>query len=239
MGYTTDFQGSVSIEPPLSEREIEYLAKFANTRRMRRGAGPYFVGGSGSFGQGNDPDIEDSNEAPEGQPGLWCQWVPNEDGTALEWDGGEKFYSSAEWMAYLRTHFIAGAEGIDRPAAALLDPEGMGWLPGGHRMAGVIFAAGEEFDDIWRLEVREEGVFARQAEDVEYPPEGDDRAWEREYDGRLAAAARGDYRWGEEERVPDFATPELSARAEAESLARRMSESAGEGSSRTRPRRGV
>lgn len=34
------------------------------------------------------------------QPGLWCQWIINED-NELEWDGSEKFYNYVEWLKYL------------------------------------------------------------------------------------------------------------------------------------------
>ena len=40
------------------------------------------------------------------QPGLWCQWTINEDGTHLVWDGGEKFYNYVEWLKYLINHFF-------------------------------------------------------------------------------------------------------------------------------------
>ena len=71
MGYTTDFTGSIAISPPLNAEEIAYLHKFNETRRMDRKNGPYFVDGTGDYGQGRDPDIRDYNKAPAGQPGLW------------------------------------------------------------------------------------------------------------------------------------------------------------------------
>lgn len=43
MGYTTTFYGQVAVEPPLSAKEIVYLNKFAETRRMRCLQGPYYV----------------------------------------------------------------------------------------------------------------------------------------------------------------------------------------------------
>jgi hypothetical protein len=70
-------------------------------------SGAYFVGGAGFGGQSKDDSIINYNEPPEGQPGLWCQWVPNEEGTAIEWDGGEKFYNYVEWLQYLIHHFLA------------------------------------------------------------------------------------------------------------------------------------
>lgn len=74
MGYATEFDGSVSISPPLNAHEIAYLRKFAASRRMDRARGPYFVDGSGPFGQAPNNDIRDFNKPPAGQPGLWCRW---------------------------------------------------------------------------------------------------------------------------------------------------------------------
>jgi hypothetical protein len=136
MRYTTEFTGKFDLNKPLSSEHRAYLAAFAETRRMKRDAtqtvlrpdplriavglpigdeGGYFVGASGNTeddwqkmrGQEHTPDVTDYNHEPAGQPGLWCQWVPTEDGSAIEWDGGEKFYSYVEWIQYLITHFLA------------------------------------------------------------------------------------------------------------------------------------
>lgn len=144
MGYTTEFAGNVTIEPPLNAEEIGYLKKFNETRRMDRGNGPYYVDGTGDFGQGHDSDIRDFNRPPAGQPGLWCHWTPTDDGTAIEWDGGEKFYYSVEWMQYLIEHFLApGAK-----AASTLP-----FLQANHTVSGTIKAQGEEMSDRWKLVV--------------------------------------------------------------------------------------
>jgi hypothetical protein len=148
MGYTTEFKGSISVSPPLSTEEIEFLKKFAGTRRMDRKKGPYFVDGTGFAGQGHDPDIRDYNSPPPGQPGLWCQWVPNADGTAIEWDGGEKFYDSVGWMKYLVDHFI-GSDPIAASELPFLKP---------HVLNGVILAQGEDEDDRWHLVVADNVV---------------------------------------------------------------------------------
>jgi hypothetical protein len=93
--------------------------------------GEYFVGGTGHGGQDRDDTIINYNESPGSvlksndedfgtywsrrtkqiedglcQPGLWCQWTTNEEGTCLEWDGGEKFYNYVEWLKYLINHFF-------------------------------------------------------------------------------------------------------------------------------------
>ena len=151
MGYTTEFYGQVSIDPPLNETEIKYINKFAETRRMDRENGPYFVGGTGDFGQGHDADIRDHNRPPEGQPGLWCQWIATEDGEYIEWDGGEKFYNAAEWMQYIIDHFVG-----ENPLAKLNQPGYFNFLQG-HKVNGEIFAEGEESGDHWKIIV-ENGI---------------------------------------------------------------------------------
>ena len=82
MGYTTEFKGQLVLSKPLTSEQKSQLEQFAEERH-------------GGYTQPH-PDM----------PGLWCQWVPTEDGTGLEWDGGEKFYSYVEWLEYLIKHFI-------------------------------------------------------------------------------------------------------------------------------------
>lgn len=127
MGYTTEFTGSFTVEPPLSEAHATYIKQFGDTRRMKRDAnvaltlpdpiresvglpvgkqGCYFVGGGGYAGQDRDKSIIDYNNPPDGQPGLWCQWVPTHDRDGIEWDGSEKFYYYVEWLKYLIQHFL-------------------------------------------------------------------------------------------------------------------------------------
>ena len=201
MGYTTEFSGMLNVDPPLSEREIEFLKKFSETRRMDRERGPYFVDGNGDFGQERDPDIRDFNRPPEGQPGLWCQWVPTEGGSGIEWDGSEKFYNSAQWMAYLISHFIG-----EKPAAKARHPEEFGFLSG-HRVSGRIYAAGEETGDDWRLDVadgRVSATWAKQDPSADDEDDGDDD-WEigfSERIERMMVLEEGD--WQATENVPAF-----------------------------------
>ena len=149
MGYTTKFKGFVTIDPPLNVQEIKFLNDFSNTRRMERNNGPYFVEGTGFMGQGDDADVVNSNCPPEGQPGLWCQWIPSKNGTRLKWDGSEKFYDAKEWMTYIVDHFL-------RPDAhALGKVEG---LSCNHSVSGVIHASGEDRTDRWTLVVKDNQV---------------------------------------------------------------------------------
>lgn len=158
MGYTTDFEGQIVIEPPLSEKEIKYINAFNETRRMDRENGPYYVGGTGDFGQGHDADIKNFNAPPEDQPSLWCGWCTDEEGNYIQWDGGEKFYSSAEWMQYIIDHFLG-----TNPLAKLNNPEHFDFLQG-HTLNGDIYAQGEEADDMWKLEVRDNIVTTKDAQ---------------------------------------------------------------------------
>jgi hypothetical protein len=146
MGYTTYFEGKIEIVPPLNQQEIDYLTKFAETRRMDRARGPYFVGGEGFRGQGDDSDVRNSNQPDSSQPGLWCQWVPTTDGKFIEWDQNEKFYSAKEWMQYIIKHFIG-----EHPAAKA-EVGALDFLQG-HKCNGLITADGEDSDDHWQIEV--------------------------------------------------------------------------------------
>jgi hypothetical protein len=76
VGYNTDFQGAVTVVPPLNKHEIAYLRRFASTRRMDRELGPYYCG-KGFAGQDREPDIRDYNKPGFDQPGLWCKWEPS------------------------------------------------------------------------------------------------------------------------------------------------------------------
>jgi len=156
MGYTTYFNGEITVEPPLSEKEVSYLNKFASTRRMNRKKGAYYVDGGGSFGQAAEDDVIDNNYPDPSQPGLWCQWIPNDDGTAILWDDGEKFYEAGAWMEYIIEHFIGK------------NPKAQEELPffTGHKCSGVIYADGEESDDNWMIEVKNGKVNIKQGEIV-------------------------------------------------------------------------
>lgn len=112
MGYTTEFAGSITIHPPLSEEEAAFLREFAR-----------------------------KDHRTENLPGNYCQWEPTHDGTALGWDGGEKFYHSVEWMEYLIKMFLRS----------------------NHVLNGVIDAQGEDMDDRWRLVVKNNVVTKQEA----------------------------------------------------------------------------
>jgi hypothetical protein len=144
MGYTTEFSGHISVNPPLNPLEIEFLTKFSGTRRMLCHQGPYYVNRGGFAGQDHsDKQIIDYNRPPVGQPGLWCHWVPSSEGRYIEWDEAEKFYNSVEWMKYLIEHFVG-----ENPKAR----KDLPFLTG-HVLNGTILAQGENIHDRWQLSV--------------------------------------------------------------------------------------
>jgi len=153
MGYTTNFEGKFDLDHTLKPEHRAYLARFQETRRMKRREalaaervdglreavglpigreGGYFVGEAGRGGPNSGPDVVNPNRPPTGQPGLWCQWAPDELGTAIEWDGGEKFYYYVEWLEYLIAHFLG---------------------PWGYVLNGEVAYQGEEDDDRGTIEV--------------------------------------------------------------------------------------
>lgn len=150
MGYSTDFNGEFSVTPTLTDKHRTFLEKFNQTRRMKRDLDPEFgiegelyVDGDGIYGQANSADVINFNSPPRTQPGLWCQWAPNEDGTAIEWDGGEKFYNYVEWIEYLIEKILA---------------------PAGYKLNGEIEWIGEDADDRGKIIVKDNVVSTKNAQ---------------------------------------------------------------------------
>ena len=160
MGDTTEFAGRFTLDKPLAPEHAAYLKSFSDTRRMKRSAtiaaglldpvrvaaglpvgdgGGYFVGGAGMMGQGHDASILNYNGPPAGQPGLWCNWVPTDDGAGIEWNESEKFYYYTEWLQYLCDHFLT---------------------PWGYTLRGQVTWRGEEHADVGTLVVCDNVVSA-------------------------------------------------------------------------------
>lgn len=158
MGYSTNFDGKFILDRPLMAAHKAYLLKLNQTRRMKRDPtlaaqlpdpireevglpigedGEYFVGGVGFMGQDRDKSVVNSNEPPGKQPDLWYQWIPNEDGTEIRWDEGEKFYHYIEWLKYLIQNFLK---------------------PWGYTLNGEVEWQGEEPDDAGIIKVKDNVV---------------------------------------------------------------------------------
>ncbi len=96
---------------------------------------------------GNDdgPDVLDTNEPPDGQPGNWCQWVPSLDGKYIQWNGASGFEHYDEWIVYLITHFLA---------------------PFDYTLNGEVKWYGEDHDDIGKIVVEDNKMQVLQGEIV-------------------------------------------------------------------------
>lgn len=120
------------------KRNPELTAKMDDPIRKKVGLplgvnAEFFVGNTNDFGQEEIKDIVDYNSPPVRQPGLWCQWTPNEDGTAIEWDQGEKFYSYVKWLQYIIDNFLQ---------------------PWGYKLNGRVHWQGEESGDRGTIQVK-------------------------------------------------------------------------------------
>jgi len=161
MGYHTDFSGEFSVTPGLKPEHKTYLEHFSRSRRVKRNpkltkdieesnkntirldAGLPLGKDSGyyvdieNFGQNQTNDITDYNTPPAGQPELWCQWIPTEDGTAIEWDQGENFYNYVDWIEYLIKHFLE---------------------PWGYKLNGKVKWIGSNTDDFGTISIKDNAV---------------------------------------------------------------------------------
>lgn len=107
MGYDTNFSGAFQLNKPLTVKDFQFLRKLNETRRMKRNVGSEYGVEGEFYVEDDEKNVINHNQPPITQPGLWCQWTPNEDGTAIEWDGGEKFYNYVEWIKYIIEKILA------------------------------------------------------------------------------------------------------------------------------------
>lgn len=113
MGYTTNFEGKLKLNKALSLSDYRWLANFADERH------------------------EGERATEQKMPGIWCQWVPSEDGEYIQWDGGEKFYEYIEWLQWLVVNFFQ---------------------PKGYVLNGKIDWEGEDSEDIGTIIVKDNMV---------------------------------------------------------------------------------
>ena len=163
MGYTTWFNGSFEIDKPVNEEFENYINTFSSTRRMKRNVekikelypnwkdqcfngdlgvdGEYFIGSTKDYGQNREDSIVDYNHPPKTQPGLWCQWII--ENNQLIWDEGEKFYDYIEWLKYMIENFFE---------------------PSGYKLNGEVEWQGEDYDDFGIIEVEDNIVYVKSGE---------------------------------------------------------------------------
>lgn len=83
MGYTTNFEGKVNFSRPLTVIEYNELCEM-----------------------NDDPEKCRQYTPKDTLPNAYMQWVSNKDGTALVWDGGEKFYDYIHWLRWLIKYYF-------------------------------------------------------------------------------------------------------------------------------------
>lgn len=112
MGYHTNFNGHFTIVPVMTDFHRAELAALA------------------------DQDHRDNKVimAEIGNWGYYCQWIVSDDGTKLQWDDGEKFYSYIEWLKYLVKHYFK---------------------PWGYKLNGEIIWQGEDIKDRGLLKMKD------------------------------------------------------------------------------------
>ena len=156
MGYSTDFDGRIEIDPPLNFAEIDYLKAFSETRHMYREQGEYFVDFEIGYNT-TEVGVYDCNKPPHRQPELWCNFIPTKDGTAIVWNECEKTYEAKEWIQYIINHFL-------RPNAIASKTQSPYFtdFTFDHVCNGELLAQGEDIRDRWLLIVKSNKVSTEQ-----------------------------------------------------------------------------
>ncbi len=157
MGYCTEFSGSLTITPALTNEQSDFIKLHANTRRMKRDPnvllqmygwehllpwannygpeGTYFARDDGNYGQNqNDKSIINFNAAPQWLS-LWCPWTINSE-WELECESG-KAYEYKEWLEFMIEHFFK---------------------PWGCTLAWVVHYRWEDFTDVGQIIVKDNVV---------------------------------------------------------------------------------
>lgn len=106
MGYTTVFKGSFKFDKPLTIEHQEFLTRFSQKPQTLVNVGPR----------------------------LWCQWIPNDNGDEIIWDGEENFYNYVEWLGYIVDQFLK---------------------PWGYILNGEVDWRGEKFYDLGTIVVKD------------------------------------------------------------------------------------
>jgi hypothetical protein len=162
MGYSTEFEGSFTVEPPLSAAEVDYLKKYAATRHCEHQPGPYAA--DGDFGC---PGHGSCGGAGYSLPSLWCDWEPNGDGTEIAWNGTEKFHDADVWIKWIIDHLLGPEASANLGPAEGRAPE-LRRFTCDHVLNGTVNAQGDDPDDRWQIVIADNVVMRREALMVEF-----------------------------------------------------------------------
>ena len=131
MGYLTDFSGQIQIVPPLNAAEIGYLQEFSF--------------GEVSYSKHDEPDSH-------------CDFIPDNSGKFIKWDGTEKTSDAVEWVQFLINHFLK--EGAIASNCSSSEFEEFTF---NHVLNGELEADGEKSGDLWLLKVANNRVTRHEA----------------------------------------------------------------------------
>lgn len=185
MGHSTDFVGHLDIAPALGEHELAYLRAFAGSRRWDRVGGPYAVPDDPLADEPDRGEVERWNRPARDQPGLWCDWVPDEDGRCLAWNGAEKTRDAVPWLRYLVAHLLG-----PRALAARSGEPALEHFTFDHRLDGMVVGCRRDTREIFAVQARGNRITRR----VLRPGDPEARVW-----GALPYEAELDRRWAEEQ----------------------------------------
>jgi hypothetical protein len=178
MGYTTDFEGVLTFDKPLTEKQRDYINTLNRTRRMKRDVnklmelyggkhgnpfaknkkdpkevygheGEFFARDDGNFGQSDDASVIDHN-CPPGQVGFAQGEVENgQPGLWCQWEISE---DGKELM-------WDGGEKFFNYTAWLKYLINKFFIPWGIFASGEIMWYGEDRSDIGKIKVHNNEVF--------------------------------------------------------------------------------
>ena len=178
MGYSTDFEGGLTINKPLTKKQTEYINRLASTRRMKRDVnklmelyggkhgnpfaknkkdpaevygheGEFFARDDGQMGQGDDGSVIDHN-CPPGQKGFAQGEVEKgQPGLWCQWTISE---DGTEL-------FWDGGEKFYNYTAWLKYLISRFFNPWGRTLNGELLWYGEDRDDFGKIKVRNNEVF--------------------------------------------------------------------------------
>lgn len=142
MGYYTEFDGQLRIDPPLNTAEVDYLNDFFTTEHPNTTTG--MLAGSARWPK----------------PGIWCDLKATT--TSLAWNGSKKTYDLEVWVAWVIDHMLSARARPIVTAHLNNDPR-LAAFTCDHVVNGLMTARGEDAEDRWALLVRDNVVETSQA----------------------------------------------------------------------------
>lgn len=134
MGYTTDFVGSLLVEPPLNDEERLFFGALARS--------------TNPSGTSLDDAVAGMSGLPGRSPNAWCPWEVCSEGCCLCWDGHEKPYGLVPWLHYLMATFLV-------PGGAAQEHPGFGAFTFDHVVNGMLVGCRRDNRELYSITVRD------------------------------------------------------------------------------------